>query len=527
MKQFTNIMASLALSMSTMLSFQAQQAKAADVQVSFGFFHERLSPYGEWVEVANYGPAWHPRDAGSDWQPYQDGSWAYTDAGWTWVSNEPYGDTVYHYGRWVYVDDYGWAWVPGYEWAPAWVSWRASDDYVGWAPLPPEARWRPEVGVSVWADTAYDIGPRYYRFVSARDFCSHNVHHHIRPWHENTSLMGLTINITNINYDNGARRIFTGGPLLSYVESRSFDPVRRLRIEESPVYAPTYVDSNVYRYSRLPVAADVFTGRENVQRSIARTLPQDRVNHGWRGAGTEEQRRHLRSVVTNQVRGFTPDNTPARSAAAAVGGIAPDEVLRSKKDGAGARLPFDPKVLTKEKKRGDLTDSRDRKSLPPAASVAKPQPRLVVPEKVKPKDRSNIPEPFIPGEQMKRQPKVEDRPPSKPNVNHEDRPTPRKPDMPKPPIVKPEGKKPEAAKPKEFKPQAMKTQELKPQAKKVEGGKPEAAKPQEFKPQSKKPEGGKPQGGPAKRPSAEAAKPGGGKGGNPRDDDDKKKKGKK
>src|SRR2546423_9736807 len=30
--------------------------------------------------------------------------------------------------------------VPGDEWAPAWVSWRSSKDYVGWAPLPPEAR---------------------------------------------------------------------------------------------------------------------------------------------------------------------------------------------------------------------------------------------------------------------------------------------------------------------------------------------------------------------------------------------------
>ena len=28
-------------------------------------------------------------------------------------------------------------WIPGNEWAPAWVSWRSSNDYYGWAPLGP------------------------------------------------------------------------------------------------------------------------------------------------------------------------------------------------------------------------------------------------------------------------------------------------------------------------------------------------------------------------------------------------------
>lgn len=31
----------------------------------------------------------------------------------------------------------GWVWVPGVEWAPAWVSWRVGGGYIGWAPLPP------------------------------------------------------------------------------------------------------------------------------------------------------------------------------------------------------------------------------------------------------------------------------------------------------------------------------------------------------------------------------------------------------
>ncbi|MEO8884293.1 MAG: DUF6600 domain-containing protein [Devosia sp.] len=58
--------------------------------------------------------------------------------GWYFASDEPFAWAVYHYGRWYDDGDLGWCWVPGNVWAPAWVSWRDSDDYVGWAPLPPE-----------------------------------------------------------------------------------------------------------------------------------------------------------------------------------------------------------------------------------------------------------------------------------------------------------------------------------------------------------------------------------------------------
>ena len=48
------------------------------------------------------------------------------------------GWVAFHYGRWINTDAYGWAWVPGNEWGPAWVDWRRSDEYAGWAPLPPD-----------------------------------------------------------------------------------------------------------------------------------------------------------------------------------------------------------------------------------------------------------------------------------------------------------------------------------------------------------------------------------------------------
>src|SRR5580765_1224163 len=117
----------------------------ADTEVSINSFYDNLADQGSWIDVADYGYCFQPNLAMSDstWRPYSDGYWAYTDAGWTWVSYEDFGGIVYHYGRWVRVEDEGWCWTPDYEWGPAWVSWRHSDDYVGWAPLPPEARWQP------------------------------------------------------------------------------------------------------------------------------------------------------------------------------------------------------------------------------------------------------------------------------------------------------------------------------------------------------------------------------------------------
>ncbi|WP_156345043.1 DUF6600 domain-containing protein [Verrucomicrobium spinosum] len=106
------------------------RAVQAQETVSFELFYESLDPYGEWIGVDDYGYCWRPYAAVDDpmWRPYSDGSWAHTDGGWTWVSNEDFGWATYHYGRWARVIGVGWVWVPGYEWAPAWVSWRDTPD---------------------------------------------------------------------------------------------------------------------------------------------------------------------------------------------------------------------------------------------------------------------------------------------------------------------------------------------------------------------------------------------------------------
>jgi uncharacterized membrane protein YgcG len=74
---------------------------------------------------------------GVDFTPYESGgSWAYTDAGWAFACDYPWGWLPFHYGRWAWFHGY-WGWVPGHRWGPAWVEWRHGGGVVGWRPLRP------------------------------------------------------------------------------------------------------------------------------------------------------------------------------------------------------------------------------------------------------------------------------------------------------------------------------------------------------------------------------------------------------
>ena len=112
----------------------------AIAQVS-GEFQQALEPYGEWRRNARWGDVWVPDQRPRGWRPYSVGHWIYTDDwGWYWISDDDEADwgwVTYHYGRWIH-DRGTWFWVPGNDWGPAWVDWRRSDSYVGWAPLPPD-----------------------------------------------------------------------------------------------------------------------------------------------------------------------------------------------------------------------------------------------------------------------------------------------------------------------------------------------------------------------------------------------------
>ncbi len=147
----------------------AQQSNAAAVnQASSGYNIDDLDQYGMWITVPPYGEVWRP-NVTADWRPFTFGHWDYTPPNWTWVSYEPFGWIVYHYGNWFYAPGYGWLWMPGNgPWSPARVEWMTYDDFVCWAPLPPQGIIYPEP----WE--RYD-NEDVWNVVRARDFTSDNV----------------------------------------------------------------------------------------------------------------------------------------------------------------------------------------------------------------------------------------------------------------------------------------------------------------------------------------------------------------
>lgn len=130
-------------------------------------FYDALAPYGVWEEDTALGWLWTPSD--KNFAPYSRGRWVETEAGPTFLADEPFGWAVAHYGRWVFRDEGvasrvagRWSWLPGTRWGPAWVAWRVGDDYVGWRALPP-AGWSRPLPDSAWL------------FVPAREFIGPSV----------------------------------------------------------------------------------------------------------------------------------------------------------------------------------------------------------------------------------------------------------------------------------------------------------------------------------------------------------------
>ncbi len=179
-------------------------------QVNVSYFYDSLAPYGNWVYVNDYGLCWQPTVAvvNSYWRPYGDrGHWLWTDSGWYWRSDYSWGWAPFHYGRWCQPNGVGWVWVPGSVWGPAWVSWRHSDYYCGWAPLPPAACYRPGFGFSYFGASVgfgfeFGLGLSAYNFVPLSHFHDRNLHRHYvsRPLVKNIYKNSTVVN----NYVSGS-----------------------------------------------------------------------------------------------------------------------------------------------------------------------------------------------------------------------------------------------------------------------------------------------------------------------------------
>ena len=195
----------------------------------YQMFYEGLAPYGEWMETSEYGYVWQPTSHRTqDWRPYTKGRWADSDQGWTWISEEPFGWATYHYGRWALLRGQGWIWVPGDTWAPAWVSWRNNEDYVGWSPLPPETVYADNTEYGPSVDDDYGISPDSYNFMPVRHF-NEPVYDYCRPRSENAGYFNLTISVTRIVIRSGS--VNCGGPEPHWINSHLSRPMTRYRLD--------------------------------------------------------------------------------------------------------------------------------------------------------------------------------------------------------------------------------------------------------------------------------------------------------
>jgi hypothetical protein len=201
------------------------------VEPDYSLFYESLAPYGRWLEVNGYGYCWLPTINVAGWRPYVDGCWVWSALGWAWQSNEPFGWATYHYGRWLDLAGYGWVWVPGSEWSPAWVAWRQSRDCIGWAPLPPE----PGVcnGIYRDCDSRYGLGPASYIFINTNQFVSTSYINVYAPVTRQTTIFQHCVNVTRIVPRTGHGHAFVnqGGPPRAQMEQACGQPVPQRQVQ--------------------------------------------------------------------------------------------------------------------------------------------------------------------------------------------------------------------------------------------------------------------------------------------------------
>jgi hypothetical protein len=348
-------------------------APAVAVEVSVDFFHDSLDSYGDWREVGDYGYCWQPREVDRDWRPYNDGRWLYTDAGWTWDSEEPYSWAVYHYGRWANVERVGWVWVPGTEWGPAWVSWRHSADHVGWAPLPPEARFSRSTGFSGRVDADFDIGPSNYSFVTVRNFGAPRLRTVIVAPRDNITIIRQTTNITRITYVNNV--VYNEGPQYDTISRQSEQPIRRMKLDRRedfggdprsvrPEQLRTRVDGDSYRV----LAPSFDASPATAPRKVAARVDKPNVDRGWKNAGSPAEVTKLRTKIKSEP--AAPANLPSnpREEAPAVSGVpAPQPAAPNTKEPAA---PGEKPVVLEQRAK----PSKAPKGVKPAAVPRVPEP---------------------------------------------------------------------------------------------------------------------------------------------------------
>jgi hypothetical protein len=204
-----------------------QESFAQQTSVSFQLFYDELSPYGMWVDYPNYGYVWIPNGE-PGFSPYATaGHWVFTNDGWTWFSEYPWGWAPFHYCRWDYNNGYWWVLVPDNEWGPAWVSWRSSPGYYGWAPL------SPGISVNIAFGRDYHERSERWNFVRDRDIARSDIGRHYVNRTNNVTIIKNSTMIMNTQKDTKRNAAYITGPNRDDVQKMTHTSIKAVAIREN------------------------------------------------------------------------------------------------------------------------------------------------------------------------------------------------------------------------------------------------------------------------------------------------------
>ena len=215
--------------------------------------YDDLDQYGNWTNAADYGPVWYPAAVPADWAPYRFGRWAWVEPwGWTWVDNEPWGFAPFHYGRWALVGS-RWGWIPGERvvrpvYAPALVA------FVGGNGLAVAVSGGPPVA---W----FPLGPREPYF----------------PWYHSSNNYVREVNVTNV------RNVTNITNIINVRDVRDIHYVNR-------EVATTAVPANVFRNGEPVGRQMVRVDRTQIAR--AQVIPHPEVTPEARAVAAGRPKTH-------------------------------------------------------------------------------------------------------------------------------------------------------------------------------------------------------------------------------------------
>ncbi|HWZ15029.1 MAG TPA: DUF6600 domain-containing protein [Mucilaginibacter sp.] len=243
-------------------------------------FYDYLQPYGTWVEDPQYGDVWVP-DVDESFRPYASrGHWVLTDYGNVWVSGYPWGWATFHYGRWRYDDYYGWEWIPGNEWAPAWVRWRHGGGYYGWAPL------MPGISISLSFGRSYREPDNYWVCAPQNYINSPYIYNYYAPPSRSVTIIRNTTIINNTYVNNNQ----------TYIAGPRPDEIRQATHRDVRVY-------NVNTTSR-PGNPTIYNNSLNIYRPAVQRQPNARPERVVNGEAYKQQ--NPQQAIANRGYGGAP-----------------------------------------------------------------------------------------------------------------------------------------------------------------------------------------------------------------------------